>query len=498
MVEKVRGLEIKQEVVEVAKEVVEVANEVVKMAKVAKEVVEVAKKVIMVVEEFMACNLKDYDGKGGAIVYTRWIEKIESVQDMSGLVPHLVTLKNKRIERYIYRLVPQIHGMVVAIEPNIIQSAILKSRMLTDEVIRNGALNKNIEKRGNNGEPGRDVNVKDDNKRSWIERAFATITNPVRKEYAGSRPNQVMAIEGGQGRGNNGTHARGRAFVMGSKEARHDPNIVMGTFTLKILCCNSIDSGAHYSFVSTTFIPLLDIETSNLGFSYEIEIDSGQLIEISKVIRGCKLEIKVHIFDIDLISFGHGSFDVIVGMDWLSKHKAEIVFHEKVVRIPLPNSEMLRVLGERIEEEVRHLMSAKEKKQKLEDIIVVRNFSELQEVQFLGHVIVEEGIHVDPSKIEAVKNWKAPRTPLEVHSFLGLVGYDHRFIENFSKLAKPLTILTQQHKECVWGEEQKRAFQTLKDKLCNAPVLALLNGLEDFVVYDVAKYYYNANYNILS
>ncbi|GJU80717.1 reverse transcriptase domain-containing protein [Tanacetum coccineum] len=65
----------------------------------------------------------------------------------------------------------------------------------------------------------------------------------------------------------------------------------------------------------------------------------------------------------------------------------------------------------------------------------------------------------------------------------GLAGYYRRFIENFSKIAKPLTILTQKHKEYVWGEEQERAFQILKDKLCNAPILELLDGAEDFVVY---------------
>ncbi|GKE15775.1 hypothetical protein Tco_1423352, partial [Tanacetum coccineum] len=71
---------------------------------------------------------------------------------------------------------------------------------------------------------------------------------------------------------------------------------------------------------------------------------------------------------------------------------------------------------------------------------------EEHEVQFLGHVINRDGIHVDPSKTEAVKNWKAPRTSFEVRSFLGLAGYYRRFIENFSKIAKRLTILTQKCK----------------------------------------------------
>ncbi|GKB16692.1 hypothetical protein Tco_0850615 [Tanacetum coccineum] len=71
----------------------------------------------------------------------------------------------------------------------------------------------------------------------------------------------------------------------------------------------------------------------------------------------------------------------------------------------------------------------------------------LQEVHFLRHVVNHDGIHVDPSKIEAVKSWKAPTTPSEVRSFLGLAGYYRRFIENFSKIAKPLTSLTQKNQK---------------------------------------------------
>ncbi|GJU84458.1 reverse transcriptase domain-containing protein [Tanacetum coccineum] len=89
----------------------------------------------------------------------------------------------------------------------------------------------------------------------------------------------------------------------------------------------------------------------------------------------------------------------------------------------------------------------------------------------------------DPSKIEAVKNWKTPTTPSEIRSFLGLAGYYRRFIANFSKITKPLTSLTQKNQKYVWGVEQEEAFQTLKNNLCDAPILTLPDGVEDFVVY---------------
>ncbi|GJZ20061.1 putative reverse transcriptase domain-containing protein, partial [Tanacetum coccineum] len=114
-----------------------------------------------------------------------------------------------------------------------------------------------------------------------------------------NHPNQVATNNGGQGRGIQGNHARGRAFMLGEEEARQDPNIMTG------------------------------LEPNALGFKYEIEIASEQLVEINKVIKGCKLEIEGYVFDIDLIPFGHGSFDVIIGMDGLSNYKAEIICNEK-------------------------------------------------------------------------------------------------------------------------------------------------------------------------
>ncbi|GJZ31586.1 putative reverse transcriptase domain-containing protein [Tanacetum coccineum] len=98
---------------------------------------------------------------------------------------------------------------------------------------------------------------------------------------------------------------------------------------------------------------------------------------------------------------------------------------------------------------------------------------------------------ISGSKIEAVKNWASPTTPTEIRQFLRLAGYYRRFIKGFSKIAKSLTELTQKNKKYIWGEDQESAFQLLKQKLCEAPILALPKGNDDFVVY------YDASYQIL-
>ncbi|GKF95476.1 putative reverse transcriptase domain-containing protein, partial [Tanacetum coccineum] len=94
-----------------------------------------------------------------------------------------------------------------------------------------------------------------------------------------------------------------------------------------------------------------------------------------------------------------------------------------------------------------------------------------------------KGIHVDPAKIEFVKDWASPKTPTEIRQFLGLAGYYRRFIKGFSKIAKPMTKLTQKKVKFEWGDKQEAAFQLLKQKLCSAPIMALPEGSEDFIVY---------------
>ncbi|GJW02571.1 putative reverse transcriptase domain-containing protein [Tanacetum coccineum] len=343
---------------------------------------------------------------------------------------------------------------------------------LIDEALRNGTIKKNPGKRGNGGEPSKDRNERDDNKRTRMGNAFAITKNPVRevtrvrnprhfaRDYIvvprnvnpinarnpvartcykygstdhiklacprfnqaqrprGNHQNQVMAVNGCQGHGNQGNQARGMAFMLGVEEALQDPNIMTSTFTLNDHYATTLfDSSADYSFVSTTFIPLLDIEPNDLGFSYKIEIASGQLVEIYKVIRGCKLEIEGHIFDINLIPFRSRSFDVIIRMDWLSDHKAEIIFHEKVVKIPLLDGKVLRVLREKPKEKMRQLMSAKANEKKKEEIMVVRDFPKVfsddlsgllpvREIKFRIELmpgatpVVKSPYHLAPSELE--------------------------------------------------------------------------------------------------
>nr|GFC17906.1 putative reverse transcriptase domain-containing protein [Tanacetum cinerariifolium] len=108
----------------------------------------------------------------------------------------------------------------------------------------------------------------------------------------------------------------------------------------------------------------------------------------------------------------------------------------------------------------------------------------LSKVKFLGHVIDSEGIHVDPVKIKAIKDWESPKTPTDICQFLGLAGYYRRFIEGFLKIARPMTKLTQKSVKFDWGEKAEAAFQLLKKKLCSEPNLALPEGSKNFVVHE--------------
>nr|GEU73275.1 reverse transcriptase domain-containing protein [Tanacetum cinerariifolium]GEX86022.1 reverse transcriptase domain-containing protein [Tanacetum cinerariifolium] len=144
--------------------------------------------------------------------------------------------------------------------------------------------------------------------------------------------------------GNNPNEARGRAYALGGG-ANHDSNVVTGMFLLNNHYAHMLfDSGADRSFVSTTFTVLLDISPSTLDISYAVELADGRIIKMNTFLRGCMLDLLGHPFNIDLMPVELGSFDVIIGMNWLSRYHAVIISDEKVVCIPYGN-EVLEIQG---------------------------------------------------------------------------------------------------------------------------------------------------------
>nr|GEV15998.1 DNA-directed DNA polymerase [Tanacetum cinerariifolium] len=448
--------------------------------------------------------------------------------ELARLVPHLVTPKSKKIERYVYGLAPQIHRMVVAMRPKTMQKVVQISGALIYEAIRNGSIKKEerIQVLGPSVPP-----------------ATLTMHPEDLIVHASTVTVRVIWQSIVEGRGNQGNRARGRAFML-VEEAHQDSNIMTG------------------------------IEPNELGFKYEIEIASGQLVKIDKAIKGCKLEIEGHVFDIDLIPFGRGCFDVIIGMDWLSNHKAEIICHKKVVKMPILDGKTLRVLGEKLEEKMRQLKSAKAKEKEQKEI-VVRDFPEvfsndlsgsssIREIDLIPRAtpIAKSPYRLAPSESEELSGefkqlqdngshffskiyLRSGYHQLRVHEddiqktmfraryrhfeFIvmpfGLTKAPAVFMDLMNRVCRPyldkfmivfiddILIYTKTREEHVehlrevqflghvingngihadhskieatfdWGEEQELTFQTLKDKLCNVPILALPAGPKDFVVY---------------
>ncbi|GJX08885.1 putative reverse transcriptase domain-containing protein [Tanacetum coccineum] len=494
---------------------------------------------------FQSCNPKEYDGKGGEALMveefcpSNEMEKLENefwnhkmvganlaaytdrFHELAKLVPHLVTPDLSRIKRYIARLAPEIKGMLRATQPTTIQNAILRSRILTDEVVRCGTLTKGNDKRKVVEESSKSGGSWKDNKKAKV-----------------------------------------------------------GT-----------------GFISTEFAPLLNVRPSIVNPGYVIEVADGKKVEMDRIIRDCKLELGSSMFSINLIPLGHGSFDVIVGMYWLSQHKAVIVCHEKVVEIPVEDGRILRVHGEWAVGITKALKSAKDDEPKLSDISMVCEFKDVFPEDLSGlppQRQVEFRIDLVPGELQdkgfirpSHSPWGAPvlfvkkkdgslrmcidyrelnkltiknRYPLpriddlfdqlqgsryfskidlrsvfmdlmnrvckpyldkfiivfiddiliysktkedhEVH--LGLVLELLRKEKLYAKFSKCEFWLQEVHflghvvnqngihvdpskieanQMYVWGVEQEEAFQTLKNNLCDAPILTLPDGVEDFMVY---------------
>nr|GEZ93767.1 hypothetical protein [Tanacetum cinerariifolium] len=379
------------------------------------------------IKTFRASGAKEFFRIEGAVEYCpdNEVEKLESefwnhkmvgsdidrysarFHKLARLVPHMVTPESQRINRYIWGLAPEIKAHITSSQPATIQGVVSMANRLTTDGIKDGIFKK-MENAGNKKRPndrnknrGRD----DRNKRQKTRSNFALTTlDQGQRQYAGQHPKCAKCNFHHSGNcpdeskhyrrrklpkprasnrrkpnpGNNRNRAQGRAFTLGVVEAPQDSNVVTGTFSLNDhFAIVLFESGADFSFISTNFLPLIDIQPSVINTGYEIEIASGVKVVTNMIVRGCRLELEGHTFIIDLIPFGHSSFDVIIGMDWLSKLRAKIVCFEKIAQILLPNGDILEVHVERPEGNLKQLKTMKVNESKLEDIPVVREFPDV-------------------------------------------------------------------------------------------------------------------------
>ncbi|GJU53703.1 putative reverse transcriptase domain-containing protein [Tanacetum coccineum] len=133
------------------------------------------------------------------------------------------------------------------------------------------------------------------------------------------------------GNGNGNGVAQGRAYALGGRDASPDSNVITGTFLLNNRYATILfDTGADRSFVSTTFSALINITPTTLENHYDVELADGKIIGVNTIIRGCTLNFMNHPFNIDLMPVPLGSFDVIIGMDWLTKYHGVIICDEKI------------------------------------------------------------------------------------------------------------------------------------------------------------------------
>nr|GEW08605.1 putative reverse transcriptase domain-containing protein [Tanacetum cinerariifolium] len=176
----------------------------------------------------------------------------------------------------------------------------------------------------------------------------------VRKTVRGSQLQSVMNVEKGHTRNycpkkNNpqGEQARGRAYVIKEADKDQGPNVVMGTFLLNNRYATVLfDSISDKSFVNTSFSHLIDIDPVRLNTNYEVELADGRVASTNIVLKGCTINLVGHLFKIDLMPIELGTFDVIIGMDWLVEQDAVIVCGKKVVHVPYKNKTLV-VEGDR-------------------------------------------------------------------------------------------------------------------------------------------------------
>ncbi|GJV47111.1 putative reverse transcriptase domain-containing protein [Tanacetum coccineum] len=277
-------------------------------------------------------------------------------QELVLLCTRMVPNEEDKVERFVGGLRDNIKGNVIAVEPTQLQDAICIANNLMDQKLKGYARSAENKRRLENNTSdnlGQQPVFKRQNVRGQnVAKAYTAGNNEKKGKDCPKLRNQNCGNKTRNKNGNKienqtgGNEAAARAYAIGGGGANPDSNVVTGTFLLNNCYASMLfDSGADRCFVSSTFSALLDVVPSTLDTSYAVELVDGRISETNIILRGYTLGLLGHSFDIDLMPVKLGSFDVIIGMDWLVKYHALIVCDEKIVRIPY-GDEVLIIRGD--------------------------------------------------------------------------------------------------------------------------------------------------------
>nr|GEV62972.1 putative reverse transcriptase domain-containing protein [Tanacetum cinerariifolium] len=475
-------------------------------------------------KEFMSCQPFNFKGSEGAVGLIRWFECIELVFSRSNCTEDCKvkfatgTLTEEALSWW------NSFALHIRIEEayKITWEAINIAQRLMDQVTKHTPV-----------QVPSDHKRKFDDRRTFNNNNYCNTNTNNRYNYYQPQQNQMQeAVRpyaatpaennrhyANQCRKTTNNNAQGRAYMLRDRNAYRDLNVVTGIFFLnQHLARVLFDSGADKSFVSISLSLMLNIPPITIDTFYNIKLADGSLVSTNTVIQGVTLTLLNQPFKIDLMPIKLGSFDVIIGMNWLSKYHAKIMCDEKVVQIPI-NDKTLIIQAQ--------VMDKKFDEKRLENIPVVREFPDVfpedlhglppirqvefqidlipgttpvacalyrlapSEIQELSDQLQEMCIDYQELNKLTVKN----RYPLpkiddlfdqlqgsSVYSKIDLRSGYHQLRVRDEDIPKTTFRTRYGHYE-FQGKDQEIAFQLLKQKLCEALILALPEGIDDFVVY---------------
>ncbi|GJT17802.1 putative reverse transcriptase domain-containing protein [Tanacetum coccineum] len=505
--------------------------------------------------DFIKCQPLNFKGTEGVVGLSQWLENMESGQGKrcgslytafprtSFDVHQILTDEAGKIDKYINGLPDNIYGNVMSARPKTLDDAIELANDLMDQKLCTYVERQNDNKRKtddssrNNQQPHKKQNV-----------ARAYTASPGSCYECGNTGHIKKNCPKLKNHGNNNGNstAQGRAYALRGRDASPDSNVITGTFLLNNRYATILfDTGADRSFVSNTFSALINITPTTLESHYDVELTDGKIIGVNTIICGCTLNFMNHPFNIDLMSVPLGSFDVIIGMDWLTKYHGVIIYDEKIVRgcdVFLAHITMKEAKD-------------KSEEKRLEDVPIVKDFPEVfpedlsgippaRQVEFQIDLVpgaapvARVPYRLAPSEMKELAKqlqelsdngfirpssspWGAPVLFVKkkdgsfrssVYSKIDLrPGYHQLRVceEGILKTAfrmryghyefqvMPFGLTNapakkEEHSSYIGttyrGEIEEAAFQLIKQKLCSAPILALPKGSENFIVYYEASH----------